>query len=230
MLVLRVVKALCLLVVACIAAPLPAASAAPAQSEFMIVVVDDLIAPVAGQPVTFDTTLLTTDGAPIAAAQVTLDLQPYGAATPTSVATTTDASGHAVVTIPLVRTTSYRWTYVGDADFDSASSPTLVRGIAPRVTRHAHDRTLHRGQRLIVRGQTFPAKAGCRVVLLRGRVQPLIMGLRPVRLARATVRSDGSYRLVRRFHKKARMRVVVKVASCAGNEAGYSPYLRLRVR
>jgi hypothetical protein len=26
------------------------------------------------------------------------------------------------------------------------------------------------------------------------------------------------------------MRVVVKVASCAGNEAGYSPYLRLRVR
>jgi hypothetical protein len=56
------------------------------------------------------------------------------------------------------------------------------------------------------------------------------MGPRPVRLARTTVRSDGSYRLVRRFHKKARMRVVVKVASCAGNEAGYSPYLRLRVR
>jgi hypothetical protein len=26
------------------------------------------------------------------------------------------------------------------------------------------------------------------------------------------------------------MRVVVKVASCAGNEVGYSPYLRLRVR
>ena len=44
------------------------------------------------------------------------------------------------------------------------------------------------------------------------------------------MRSDGGYRLVRRFHKKARMRVVVKVSACAGNAWGISPYLRVRVR
>lgn len=227
---LRVLKALCLVVVACLAAPLPTASAAPAQSEFAVVVVDDLVAPVAGRPVTFDTTLLTTDGSPISAASVTLELQPYGSATATSVPTTTDGSGHAVVSVPLSRTTSYRWTFAGNENFAATSSTTLVRGIAPRVTARSHDRTLRRGQRFVVRGRTFPVKAGCTVVLLRGRVRPLTVGPRPVRLARATVRTDGSYRLVRRFHKVARMRVAVKVASCAGNDAGFSPYLRVRVR
>jgi hypothetical protein len=229
MTVLRVLKALCLVAVACLAAPLPAASAG-AQSEFRIVVIDDLAAPVAGRPVTFDTTLLTTDGSPISAAPVTLELQPYGSATATPVPTTTDASGHAVVTVSLSRTTSYRWTFSGNDDFAAASSPTLVRGIAPRVTARSHDRTLRRGQRFVVRGWTHPVKAGCTVVLLRGRVRPLTVGPRPVRLARTTIRHDGSYRLVRRFHKPARMRVVVKVASCAGNDAGFSPDLRVRVR
>jgi hypothetical protein len=228
--VLRVLKTLCLVVVACLAAPLPPVSAAPAQSEFRIVVIDDLVTPVAGRPVTFDTTLLTTDNSPISAASVTLELRPYGSATTTPATTTTDASGHAVVTVPLSRTTSYRWIFAGNGTYAPAASPTLVRGVAPRVTAHARDRTLHRGQRLVVRGRTFPAKAGCRVVLLRGRVRPLMVGPGPVRLARATVRADGSYRLVRRFHKPARMRVVVKVASCAGNDAGFSPHLRVRVR
>jgi hypothetical protein len=230
--VLRVLKALCLLVVACLVAPLPAASAAPAQSFFAVAVIDELVAPVAGQPVTFDTTLLTTGGAPISPASVSLEVRPYGAAAFSTAATaTTDTSGHVAVTLVLTRTTAYHWTYSGvQGTYDPTTSPTLVRGIASRVTAHARDRSLHRGQRLVVRGRTFPVKAGCRVVLLRGRVGPLIMGPPPVRLARSTVRADGSYRLAHRFHKRARMRVVVKVASCAGNEAGFSPYLRVRVR
>lgn len=227
---LRVLKALCLLVVACLVAPLPAASAAPAQSFFAIAVIDELVAPVAGQSVTFDTTLMG-DGGPIGDATVSLEIRPYGAAAFSTAATaTSDAGGNVAVRLTLTRTTAYRWTFSGNDDFAPTTSPTLVRGIAPRVTAHARDRSLHRGQRLVVRGRTFPAKAGCRVVLLRGRVGPLVMGPPPVRLARSTVRADGSYRLAHRFHKKARMRVVVKVASCAGNEAGFSPYLRLRVR
>jgi hypothetical protein len=228
--VLRVLKALCLVVVASLAAPLPAASAL-AQSEFRIVVVDDLVAPVADQPITFDTMLLTTDNAPISPASVSLEIRPYGTSVFTTAATTsTDASGHAAVTLRLSRTTAYRWTFSGDNDFTGTSSEPVVQSVAPRVTARAHDRTLRRGQRLVVRGRTFPVKAGCRVTLWRGELRPLILGPKPVRLARATVRADGSYRLVHRFHKKARMRVVVKVASCAGNSAGLSPHLRVRVR
>jgi hypothetical protein len=227
-----VLKALCLLVVACLVAPLPAASAAPLpQPTFRVTTVDSLRAPVAGQPVVFDTTLVDPNQSPIAGASVSLEIRPYGAsAFSTAKTTTTDADGHAAVSLVLTRTTAYQWTFTTDGQYESTSSPTLIRFIAPLVTAHARDRSLHRGQRLVVRGRTFPAKAGCRVVLLRGRVGPLVMGPPPVRLARSTVRADGSYRLAHRFHRKARMRVVVKVASCAGNEAGFSPYLRLRVR
>jgi hypothetical protein len=228
--VLRVLKALCLLVVACLAAPLPAASAAPAQSFFAIVLVDDLVTPVAGQPVAFDTTLMAAD-APVGDAAVSLEIRPYGAAAFSTAATvTTDASGHAGVRLVLTRTTAYRWTFSGDAAAEPAASSTLVQPIAPKVTAHARDRSLHRGQRLIVRGSTRPVKAGCTVVLLRGRVRPLTVGPRPVRLARTTVRANGNYRLVHRFHTRARTRVVVKVASCAGNDVGYSRSLRVRVR
>jgi hypothetical protein len=229
--VLRVLKALCLVVVAFLVAPLPAASAAPVQSVFAVVVTDALVAPVAGQSVAFDTTLMAGNDR-IGNVTVSLEIRPYGASAFSTARTTrTDSAGHAAVSLVLTRTTAYRWTFPGVQDmYDPTTSPVTVRFVAPRVRAHARDRTLHRGQRLIVRGKTYPAKAGCRVVLLRGRVQPLTAGPRPVRLARATVRDDGSYRLVRRFHKKMKMRVVVKVASCAGNEAGYSPYLRVRVR
>jgi hypothetical protein len=230
MLVLRVLKALCLVVVACLAAPMPAASAA-VGSEFRIIILDDLGGPVATQPISFDTTLVTTAGDPIPAAEVTLEIQSYGAATFAPAGSTlTDDYGHAKVSVQLLRTSAYRWTFAGKDGFTATSSQPLVQGVAPQVTARAHDRTLRRGQRLVVRGRTFPVKAGCRITLWRGELRPLMVGPKPVRLARATVRSDGSYRLVHRFHKKARLRVVVKVADCAGNIRGLSPYLRVRVR
>jgi hypothetical protein len=230
--VVRVLRVLCLLVVACLVAPLPPALADPLPAPvFAITIIDDLRSPVADQPLDFDTTLLTPAGMPVQSGVVTLEVQPYGAATFTPAGTTTtDAFGHADLTTSLQRTTSYRWYFEGDSDFAPAYSPTLVRLIAPRVSAHAPDRTLRHGQRLVVRGRTFPAKAGCTVTLWRGQLRPLAVGPKPVRLARTTARSDGSYRLVRRFHKKARMRVVVKVASCAGNASGLSSYLRVRVR
>lgn len=228
----RLLKVLCLLVVACLVLPPAPTVAAPLpEPVFSLTIVDDLRPPVADQPLAFDTTLLTPAGDPVPGKSLTFEVRPYGAAAFTPAATAiTDAAGHAGVTVTLQRTTSYRWHFAGDADFAEGYSPTLVRLIGPRVTARAPDRTLRRGQRLVVRGHTFPAKAGCTVRLLRGQVRPLTTGPRPVRLDRTTVRSDGTYRLVRRFHKKARMRVVVKVSACAGNDWGLSRYLRVRVR
>jgi hypothetical protein len=230
--VIRLLKVLCLLVVACLVLPPAPTVGAPLPAPvFGITIIDDLRPPVAGQPLSFDTAFLTEAGDPIAGRTLTLEIQPYGAAAFAPAATTTtNASGQAAVTVSLERTTSYRWHFAGDADFAEAYSPTLVRLIGPRVTARANDRSLRRGQRLVVRGRTFPAKAGCTVRLLRGQVRPLATGPRPARLARTTVRSDGSYKLVRRFHKVAQMRVVVKVSACAGNDWGVSRHLRLRVR
>jgi hypothetical protein len=98
------------------------------------------------------------------------------------------------------------------------------------VTRRANDRTLARGQRLVVRGKTFPAKPGCRVSLWRGELRPLVLGPKPVRLDRSRVRADGRYRLVHRFHGAGKVRVVVKVSACKRNGSGLSKYLAIRIR
>ena len=109
----------------------------------------------------------------------------------------------------------------------------IPRSVLPALVNlglRVKDRTLRKGQRMVVRGRTFPAKPGCVVKLWRGERRPLVTGPKPVRLAKGKVRRDGSYRLVHRFHRSARMRVAVTVASCAGNDRGLSSYRTIRVR
>jgi hypothetical protein len=226
--VVRVLRLLCLLVVACLAMPLPAVAAPTASSTIYVSVLDDLSPRVAGRPTDFTASLYSGD-APVAGEVLVLWLQPVGGVEYAAGQATTGSDGSVTVWATLQHNATARWTHEATS-YDASTSMPYVVQIAPRVTVRTHDRTLRRGQRLVVRGRTFPAKTGCTVTLLRGLVRPLTVGPRPVRLARATVRTDGSYRLVRRFHKKARMRVAVKVSACAGNASGLSPYLRVRVR
>jgi hypothetical protein len=192
--------------------------------------IGDLSPRLAGQPTDF-AAVLATGTTPLAGEPLTLWLKPYGASA-FSVAghATTDADGYAVAWSTLASNAAVKWTFDGDGAYPASESAPYVVQISPRVTRHVNDRTLRRGQRLVVRGRSIPAKPGCTVKLWRGELRPLVQGPKPVRLAVSTVRADGSYRLVHRFHRKMRMRIAVTVSACAGNARGLSSYVGIRVR
>ena len=225
----RLLRALTLVLVVWLVSPSVAATgvAVPALSGSPVyaVVADTLVPHVAGRASALSATLWQ-DGAPVAHQPFTLLVTTAGATRAAGQAVT-DANGGLDVTTVLDRNATAQW--------QSSTDPTVVSNpypveVAPAVTRRANDRTLRRGQRFVIRGRTFPAKAGCRVELWRGELRPLVLGPRPVRLARSTVRRDGTYRLVRRFHRPGRMRVAVVVRPCADNGRGLSAYVPIRVR
>jgi hypothetical protein len=211
-------------------APVPAASATAATALYPALF-DDLGSHVAGRPVDVSAVLLTgADDAPVAGQSLTVSVRQYGTSTFTTVGSaTTGPEGVATTLVTLDRNAVVRWDYAGDPTYAASSTEYLVP-ISPRVDLRVNHRKLHKGQRLVARGRTYPAKAGCRVKLWRGELRPLVQGPRPQRLAVSTVRSDGTYRLAHRFRKKARMRVAVTVAPCAGNDRGLSSYVRIRIR
>ena len=210
-------------------APVPAASAATVTALYPVQV-DDLSPRIAGTTTDVSVRLMT-DQDVVPGQQVTLEVRPYGASAFTPAGTaTTDATGLATVWLPLDHTATVRWTFAGGDGYDGTASAAYPVLIAPRVGIRVNDRTLRRGQRLVVRGRTFPVKAGCTVKLWRGELRPLVLGPRPVRLEVSKVRSDGRYRLVHRFHRHTRMRIAVTVSRCAGNDRGLSRYVRIRVR
>jgi hypothetical protein len=213
------------------AAPaLPASGAGTGATAIYPVVLDDLGLHVAGQPTEFTAMLVDSD-TPVPHALLSLWLQPSGSSDWQEAGrATTDDSGRATVVTVLERNAAVQWRVGESAEPAQLVSTPYVVQIAPVITRRANDRTLHRGQRLVVRGHTYPVKAGCAVELWRGELRPLVVGPKPVRLARATVRADGGYRLVHRFHHRLRARIAVVVPACADNGAGLSAYLGLRVR
>lgn len=213
------------------APPVGAQEAATVPTTLYPMVLDNLTPPVAGRPNEVDVVLASGDTR-LPGRQVTLWVKEYGASTFSAVGhATTDVDGLATTSLTLIHSATVHWTFDGDgAAYDPTTSPDYLVQIAPRVGIRVNDRTLRRGQRLVVRGHTFPAKAGCAVKLWRGELRPLVPGPKPVRLAVSTVRADGSYRLVRRFHRTGRVRVAVTVSSCAGNARGLSSYVGIRLR
>ena len=227
----RALRALCVvLVIWCVVPAFPAAGVAAGATEVFPIVVDDLVPHVAGRATEFSATLVDGDQ-PVSGAVLVLWLQPSGAATFVEAGqATTDESGMASVGAVLDRNATVQWRYAGSLEHAESTSTPYVVQIAPALTVRANDRTLRRGQRFVVRGRTFPVKAGCRVELWRGELRPLVLGPKPVRLARSTVRADGTYRLARRFRHALRTRVAVVVPACGDNGRGLSSYLRIRVR
>jgi hypothetical protein len=226
---MRVFSALCLALAVGLVAP-PATAADPTPTTIYVTMVSDLSSRVAGRPSDVSA-VLGAGEAPVADQGLTLWVRPAGA-TAFQVAGqgATDAAGRVTVPVTLQRSAVAHWTYAGTMSYAASTSPDFGIEIAPLVTARAHDRSLRRGQRLVVTGRTFPAKGGCTVALWKGLRGPLTTGPAPVRLARGQVRADGRYRLVRRVHKAGSMRVSVTVSACAGNGRGVSPSIRIRVR
>ena len=227
----RVLCALCLLlVVGGLTTSAPATAAPSTATTIYVAILSDLSPRLAGQQTDF-TAVLAAGEAPVPGEVLTLWLRPEGSSTFAEAGhATTDASGRATVWTTLQQSVVAHWTHEDSGAYGPSTSADYGVQIAPRVTARAHDRSLRRGQRLVVTGRTFPAKAGCGVALWKGELRPLFAGPAPVRLARSTVRADGSYRLARRFHRATAVRVAVVVSSCAGNARGLSRYLAIRVR
>lgn len=228
---MRALRALVVVLVMLLLSPaLRATGAGGAATEVFPLVVDDLAPHVAGRPTELSATLVDGDQ-PVPGEVLSLWLQSAGSPDFVEAAqATTDDNGTASVGVVLDRNATVQWRFGGSPSRAESQSTPYVVQIAPDVTRHARDRTLRRDQRLVVRGRTFPVKAGCPVELWRGELRPLVLGPKPVRLARSTVHADGSYRLTRRFHHRLRTRVAVVVPACGDNGRGLSAYLPIRVR
>ena len=132
----------------------------------------------------------------------------------------------------LTRSSVTRWVFTGDAQYGPSQTPDSFEAGATRVGARLSDRTRSAGQRLVVRGRTFPAKPGHAVSLWTGQIPT--QGYGPPQppatwLARATVRADGSYRLVKRFRVPGKAKLFVRVSGGDGNVAGFSRYRWVQV-
>jgi hypothetical protein len=207
-----------------------ASATAPAPTELSWQISVDGPPPVAGTSVEF-TAHLTSGGGPVSGEPAQLWVRPVGQSAFTLVAErTTDADGTVHGATLLARNSYTRWTFRGDSTYAASQSADMFQRVATRVGARVNDRSLAIGQRLVVRGRTFPAKPGHAVTLWFGSEPvPLLAGPRPKLLARAAVRADGSYRLATRFSTPGKRRLFVRVSGGGGNVTGYSHYRYARV-
>lgn len=204
---------------------------AAAQTEIQYAIVVDGGPATAGRSVGYDATLVSA-GVPVSGATLTLMARTIGTSTYVPVGSgVTDADGNAHVAARLWRTSALQWRYSGDGAYDPATAEPFFAPVAPQVSARANDRTLARGQRLVIRGRTVPAKPGQRVTLMRGDIPfPLSTLPAPVKVATAYVRADGTYRIAHAFAKAGRQQLFVRVARGGANATGYSNYVHVRVR
>lgn len=133
-------------------------------------------------------TVLTRNGSPQGSAHVTLVGEQAGTTTFKRIGSAiTDANGAAKLTVHPLVTTTYEWQYAGNNASAASTSPTKLVGVRTRVTIHAFDQTLARGQTLVLWGLTVPAKPGALVTIWRH------VGTKNVRIGAVTVRSDGTW-------------------------------------
>jgi len=172
--------------------------------------------------------VLMASGTGVAGRAVHLQMRPYGATTFTTVGTdVSDSSGNLdLVTPVLLHNSRFRWVFDGDATYAPSVSSVWFAPVSTRVGIRVSDRTPHTGQRVILRGRTYPAKPGIVVSAWRGTkpVQGFGPTTRHTLLVKGRVRADGTYRLVLRFPTTGKRRLYVRVASGAGNVAGFSAY------
>lgn len=208
------------------------AQAAPAETTFEVAIV---VGEGPDQPAgRFEFSANLVSGSdPVADAPVTLLGRAYGASSYSTLATaTTGSDGYVHATAVLQRTTRYEWVYAGDATHAATTSSAFTQNVGTRVRAHAHDTSLRGRQPVVVDGRTSASKAGQRVSLWRGDVPCLCAptGHTTARIGVATVRADGTFRLTARFARPGAKQLFVKVEAGHGTTAGYSRYLRIRVR
>lgn len=211
-------------------AGVPVAVAAPAETHFAVAfVADEGPAPVSGTTFTFEAHLVAGQ-TPVVGAAVTLAVRPYGASAFTKAAdATTGPDGSVTAKVRLLRSSTLRWVYSGNAEYTDTST-AFVRTVGSRVHAGVRDASLARSQRVVVVGRTVPAKPGYSVSLWRGNVPCFCAGGASVRIAVGRIRPDGTFRLTAKFANPGSKQLYVQVNAGGGTTTGYSKYLRVRVR
>lgn len=208
-----------------------AAAADPGPTSFGILLLADAPIPAAGSRVSF-TGRLSSGAAPVVGRAAQLWVRPAGQDQFVLAATaTTDAYGGVNARVALDHNALVHWVFSGDAEYAASRTTDLRQRVATRVGARLDDSTLSVRQRLVVRGTTFPAKPGHTVSLWSGNA-PVVYGPYqdpPTRLAVATVRADGSYRLVTRFGRVGHRKLFVRVSGGDGNTRGFSRYRYVEV-
>jgi len=203
------------------------AEAVTAPTEIVISRIIDGPVTVAGHPLTVNAQLRSA-GVPVAGATLTLMIRPYGSTTFHKYsAIETNAQGSVSVTFVRWRNTRIKWLFDGTADYDPSSSSPYTEYISTHVGIRVSDTTPRVEQRVVFTGRTGPIKPGHAIRLYRGYTSRGGFGPPhdpPVLLDTGVVRSDGTYRLVARFHAEGVRRLFVQVAPGHGNTTGWSPY------
>ena len=204
------------------------AEAEPAPTDIVTPHIVDGPVIVAGYPLTVSAQLRSA-GQPVAGVTLRLMIKPYGSTTFREYAETdTNESGSVSVTLVRWRNTRIKWEFDGTDDYAPSTSWPYTEYISTRVGIRVSDTTPRVEQRVVVTGWTSPIKPGHAIRLYRGYTNRGSFGPPPqnppVLLDTGVVRSDGSYRLVARFHAKGVRRLFVQVAPGHGNITGWSPY------
>ena len=189
------------------------AEAGQEPAEFVIPIIVDGPVNVAGHPLTVSAQLRSA-GVPIAGGTVRLMIKPYGSTSFKKYVTlATDAQGGVSVTFVRWRNTGIKWEFDGNDDYAPTASTPYTEYISTHVGIRVNDATPDVDQRVVVTGRTGPTKPGHTIHLFRGYTNRGAFGIPPqnppVLLDTSTVRSDGTYRLVTRFHARGVRRLFV---------------------
>lgn len=166
---------------------------------------------------------LRSGSTPISGATLTLWAKTYPATTYSKVNVTipaTNSSGVTTVTVRPLKNTSYQFRYAGaEPTNGAANSPVFTVNVATVLTKTVADTTVTTTQPVVVTGWTKPAKPGTYVYLYKGTAA----------VARATVASNGSYKLTYRIATKGYYAISVKGGAGSGNVAGATPATTVKV-
>lgn len=225
-----------ILLVAALALLLPAVvlPAATADGGRTVLTADGYVGstPLSG-PTEFSSSLSTAEGDPLAGVAVTLRATAYDGAV-TERHGVTDAAGEVSLRIPVLVRSRIQWFFAGSGEYGPSTSEPFAWRVRPRVYLTLNDNTLRTGQRLVVRGRTYPPRPGHVVRLWAGsapRSAPsTVPYVEPVLLARAVVGADGRYRLTRTFARTGARIVFVTVSAGNGTLPGWSAERVVRVR
>jgi len=111
---------------------------------------------------------------------------------------------------------SYRWHFLGTESGAESFSPITTVKVKTALNATVADRTLRRGQNLVVTGRTQPAKPGSSVTLWRKTASGSIA------LACSRVRSDGTYQVAYPVNRTGTRTVHTTIPAVSGNLAGRS--------
>lgn len=161
---------------------------------------------------TFHAASGNTDGLPLE-----LWARPYGGSWHPLETLTTDGAGKVSRSVSPVHNTVYEWHFAGNAQQSASQSQLLTVRVRCKVTLSVDDSSPRVGQRVVARGVVRPPKPGVEVTLWRAYFDDR------VRVASATIRSDGSYRISHVFRKRGPKYLFVTVPGSTGNLGGTSP-------